>query len=528
MPFRALLLLTTVLLYASACTPQGRCYRDPDCPAPQVCGVDGVCAYRCSKPADCGAGFTCLAHLCVPEAAGDVSADAAELSCPADMVLIANSFCIDRWEASRLDATALSFGTDGSKAMSRAGVRPWLVPDNATAQAACTASGRRLCAPAEWEFACRGFAGHVYAYGDTYEPATCNGIDTHRDGSFSLAVTGAFPKCHNGLGVFDLNGNVWEHVAGGDGKTVRGGAYNCSDSNAFHRCAYVPQTWTPSALGFRCCVGPVEDVPDAAIAEVADTAAPVEDAFDVEAAADEEGGCLDPDVSSSDIAGPDVSVLDVADPDPDTGVDLAPDPGPDSDVLPAACPPEMVTVTVAATSAVSCIDRWEASRTDATAQTQGTTAVAASQAGVLPWYPVNLATAQTACAAAGKRLCTPAEWFDACRGPDQTAYSYGNDYVADTCNGIDAFCACTPYPKCIYTCGGDFHPVPTGSFAKCTNAWGVFDINGNVWELVDWGDGIEHFRGGAFNCSDSAALHRCDYDATWGPSARGFRCCRDL
>jgi formylglycine-generating enzyme required for sulfatase activity len=55
----------------------------------------------------------------------------------------------------------------------------------------------------------------------------------------------------------------------------------------------------------------------------------------------------------------------------------------------------------------------------------------------------------------------------------------------------------------------------------------VYDINGNVWELADTNDGLEHFRGGAYNCSDSEALHRCDHDGTWGPSARGFRCCKD-
>jgi len=38
--------------------------------------------------------------------------------------------------------------------------------------------------------------------------------------------------------------------------------------------------------------------------------------------------------------------------------------------------------------------------------------------------------------------------------------------------------------------------------------------------------GGEHFRGGAFNCGDSETLHRCDYDADWGLTARGFRCCK--
>ncbi|MCU0694734.1 MAG: hypothetical protein MUF54_25430 [Polyangiaceae bacterium] len=52
-------------------------------------------------------------------------------------------------------------------------------------------------------------------------------------------------------------------------------------------------------------------------------------------------------------------------------------------------------------------------------------------------------------------------------------------------------------------------------------------MSGNVWELADTQDGVEHFRGGAYNCADSEALHRCDHDGTWGPSAKGFRCCKD-
>ena len=65
--------------------------------------------------------------------------------------------------------------------------------------------------------------------------------------------TGAFPGCTNGYGVFDMNGNLWEHVLNGDDTKVRGCAFNCSDSKEFHQCAYVPGDWIPLALGFRCC-----------------------------------------------------------------------------------------------------------------------------------------------------------------------------------------------------------------------------------------------------------------------------------
>ena len=132
-----------------------------------------------------------------------------------------------------------------------------------------------------------------------------------------------------------------------------------------------------------------------------------------------------------------------------------------------------------------------------------------------------------------------------CHGPGTTVYSYGDTYDPDVCNGIDTFCDCgsaqcsglsvCPYPHCYNQpstqgpgpCGASFHVAPTGSFPSCVSAYGVFDTTGNVWELGDTTDGLEHFRGGAFNCGDSETLHKCDEDGTWGPSAKGFRCCKD-
>ena len=241
-----------------------RCYASADCPAPQVCSVEGTCVFECTRDGDCGAGFACREHGCVPSAAvPDVQGDTDSgdvlppvPGCSADMALVSDSYCVDRFEASRPDATPASEGGDGSQARSVAGVLPWRVADNATAQAACVAAGKRLCTPAEWEWACRGPAGTIYGYGDEYQPQTCNGIDTFGTTGFHLLPTGSLPGCTNGFGVYDMNGNLWEHTAGGSDTVVRGGAFNCSDSRTFHRCDYVPGTWTPSAKGFRCCADP--------------------------------------------------------------------------------------------------------------------------------------------------------------------------------------------------------------------------------------------------------------------------------
>jgi len=196
----------------------------------------------------------------------------------------------------------------------------------------------------------------------------------------------------------------------------------------------------------------------------------------------------------------------------------------------------------------SCMDRWEASRPDADAASAGQDGSrATSRPDVLPWQPVTKATAELACAAAGKRLCTPDEFFGACSGPANLVYSYGNDYDPTICNSIDTFCVCSsasvcgsvepcPYPHCYNSppegettpssgCGAVMTIRPTGSFAGCLSEFGVWDINGNAWELVDDGTAEGHFRGGAYNCIDSETLHRCDYVAT-NISARGFRCCQ--
>ena len=192
------------------------------------------------------------------------------------------------------------------------------------------------------------------------------------------------------------------------------------------------------------------------------------------------------------------------------------------------CPEGMTSI-----SGVFCADLYEASRPDATASSCGSdSSVATSRAGVLPWYSSNSwemdrTIAASACQAAGKRLCTAQEWQVVCGGVDDLNYCYGDLYDPTICNGIDTYCECGPYPHCYDDCGSSFHAMPTGAFPGCTNAFGIYDINGNVWEIVASDDGLDHYRGGAYNCKDSEALHACSYDATWDPSAKGFRCCAD-
>lgn len=243
---RALALAASLAGGASGCV-DARCYADADCAAPNICLLSGRCGVECRDAEDCGEGFACTTGRCVPAARPE------GLSCPADMAAVGAAFCVDRYEASRPDATATEAGVDESRAVAAAGVLPWEVRDNAAARAACQAAGKDLCTAQQWRAACEGSSKTVYGYGDNYEPQHCNGIDLFGRSGFHLLPTGSLPACQSDWGAFDLNGNLWEHVQDGSDRTVRGGAYNCNDSRTLHRCDYVPGNWSPSARGFRCC-----------------------------------------------------------------------------------------------------------------------------------------------------------------------------------------------------------------------------------------------------------------------------------
>jgi sulfatase-modifying factor enzyme 1/putative metal-binding protein len=164
---------------------------------------------------------------------------------------------------------------------------------------------------------------------------------------------------------------------------------------------------------------------------------------------------------------------------------------------------------------------YEASRPDATSTDIGTVDWrSCSNPGVRPWAPVTWYDADAACAAAGMRLCTAAEWQDACEGSANRTYPYGNTYGPTTCNGTDY----DPTQDAV---------LPTGSLAGCVSMDGAFDMSGNVKEWTDTQrvagpPPAYEIRGGAYDNIAEGLTCQFDFvvdDADRLNPNRGFRCC---
>ena len=223
---------------------------------------------------------------------------AADARCPAEMALVDDRVCVDRWEASLVERVpgggerpwSPYLPVEGHESRVRAVSRPGVIPQGyisgKQAAAACAASGKRLCGADEWERACRGPPRRQFPYGDERRAGVCNddvrpvhpvaevgqllGIPADRlwrDGMNeslinqlpdTLLPTGERAECTNDYGVYDMVGNLHEWVDDPDG-TFQGGYYMDTTKNG-DGCAYRTTahdfTYHDYSTGFRCCMDP--------------------------------------------------------------------------------------------------------------------------------------------------------------------------------------------------------------------------------------------------------------------------------
>jgi protein-disulfide isomerase/uncharacterized membrane protein/peroxiredoxin len=155
---------------------------------------------------------------------------------------------------------------------------------------------------------------------------------------------------------------------------------------------------------------------------------------------------------------------------------------------------------------------------------------AAAQAGAVP-PNVDWRTADAACRAAGKRLCTAAEWTTACQGAEARDDDGDGSVLGDFIEGREyPYGAAWQASHCNDTGDRDKGgPLPAGTRGGCRTPEGVYDLTGNVQEWVGATESEAVLLGGAWYYEEKATCSRA-YD-TFGPGfanrTTGFRCCAD-
>ena len=214
----------------------------------------------------------------------------------------------------------------------------------------------------------------------------------------------------------------------------------------------------------------------------------------------------------------------------------------------AKCPTDMASVL-----SRFCVDRYEGilveKNTDGTEKTwspytvpeAGKVYVARSVKDVVPQGYVSAKTAETACHAAGKRLCQAAEWRVACAGSEGTAFPYGATRVAGKCHDTGTSPMVTYHLDTMNRGWGltelndprnnqlEGTLAKTGAYPDCVNDFGIYDMVGNLHEWTADTNGT--FQGGYYldtsQHGDGCAYRTISHGYEYHDYSTGFRCCAD-
>jgi formylglycine-generating enzyme required for sulfatase activity len=203
-----------------------------------------------------------------------------------------------------------------------------------------------------------------------------------------------------------------------------------------------------------------------------------------------------------------------------------------------------------------CIDRYEASTVELLGKgrtrrhspyepVDDLKVKAVTRKGVVPQAHISRNQAEAACKNAGKRLCSDSEWVAACKGKRPTTWPYGKEHREGRCNdaGVSSF---NRYygpgdggepDRALYTWANMNDRrlnqlkgtlAKTGSFTKCKNSFGLYDMVGNLHEWTSNPNGT--FRGGYY-LDTHINGDGCDYKTSahapkYYDYSTGFRCCK--